>query len=202
MFKGQRIIMSQAPTVPSSRRDAQKNRAHILDVARRAFDSEGVDISMDAIAKRAGVGPGTLYRHFPNKDALLAALLVVHFESLEDRRAEIEVGQNNAGQVLELWIEALGDWMQAYDGLPEPLRAACGSESALTPTCRDVIGTTDRILKAAQDEGFARRSITGRDVFLGALAIAWASGTETAGDETRDVLRDVLKYGWELRALA
>ncbi|MEC3909558.1 helix-turn-helix domain-containing protein [Sphingobium sp. CR2-8] len=188
--------MFQSPTVPSSRRDAQHNRAHILEVARQAFDRDSVDVSMDAIAKLAGVGPGTLYRHFPNKDALLAALLVIHYEDLDNRRVEIESGESDAGRVLELWIEALGDWMLAYEGLPEPLRAACRKDSPLSPTCGAVIETTERILKVAQEEGLARQSAKGRDIFLGALAIAWASGAAAAGDDTRNLLRDVFQRGW------
>lgn len=183
------------PTLPP-RRDAQRNRAHILAVARSAFDKDGIDISMDAIAKLAEVGPGTLYRNFPNKDALLAALLVLHHDALDQRRAEIEANENNPGRVLELWIEALGDWMLAYEGLPEPLRAACRTESPLTPTCQAVIETTERILQDAQDRGFAKEVVTGRDIFLAALAVAWASSDAIAGEDTREVLRDVLKCGW------
>ncbi len=152
---------------------------------------------MDAIAKLAGVGPGTLYRHFPNKDALLAALLVLHYDELDGRRAAIEAEGGDAGRVLERWIEALGDWMLAFEGLPEPLRAACRTESPLTPTCHVVIETTERLVQAAQDKGLARPTMTGRDIFLGALAIAWASGASTASDDTRHVLGIVLRSGWQ-----
>lgn len=188
--------MVQVSSSSGSRKDAQHNRARILEVAGVAFSSDGVEVSMDAIAKLAGVGPGTLYRHFPSKDALLASLLGLHYESLDRRLAEIEGQKGNACRALELWIEALGDWMRAYEGLPEPLKAACQNESPLTPTCRDVIHTTERILKAAQDEGFAQPSITGRDIFLGALAIAWADTTPTAAEGTGKVLQGVLRDGW------
>lgn len=188
--------MLHPSTVREPRKDAQRNRTHILDAARQAFADEGVEVSMDAIAKKAGVGPGTLYRHFPSKDALLAALLNLHHASLEQQRAVIEAEESDAGRALERWIDALGDWMLAYHGLPEPLRAACRVESALTPTCLHVIETTETILQAAQNDGLARRTLQGRDIFLGALAIAWASGVTAVDERTRTVLRDMLKDGW------
>jgi len=187
--------MSSGP-LRRPRKDAQHNRAHILDVAQRACTDEGVDVSMDAIAKEAGVGAGTLYRHFPRKEDLLAALLTRHHETLDQRRKSIEAEEGHAGRALERWIDALGDWMRAYEGLPEPLRTACRVNSALTPACLDVIGTTERFLRSAQEEGDARQDIVGRDIFLGALAIAWAGGSKAAGDRTGEKLRDVLKNGW------
>lgn len=195
-IKDLRLNMLQPSTTSTVRRDSQHNRARILEVASQAFGSDGVDVSMDAIAKLAGVGPATLYRHFPSKEALLAALLALHYQRLDNRRIEIEAEECGAGRTLELWIEALGDWMQAYEGLPEPLKAACHGDSPLTPTCHDVIKTTERILKAAQAQGLARRTMTGRDIFLGALAIAWASGAMASSESTRNVLRDVLRDGW------
>lgn len=188
--------MQELPKASPRGRDVQLNKAHILDVARQAFGSQGVDVSMDAVAKLAGVGPGTLYRHFPNKDALLAALLVDHYDALDLRRVEIEAQESDPARVLDLWIDALGEWMVAFEGLAEPLRTACSQESPLTPTCQTVIETTERILSAAQQEGSARRTVTGRDVFLGALAIAWASAATVARGNTRQVLREVLRDGW------
>lgn len=151
---------------------------------------------MDAIGKKAGVGPGTLYRHFPSKEAILASLLSRHHASLDERRATIVAQETNTGRALERWIDALGDWMLAYHGLPEPLRAACQVDSALTPTCLQVIETTEAILQAAQNDGHARRTLRGRDIFLGALAVTWASGVNAADEGTRAVLRDVFKKGW------
>lgn len=187
--------MVQKLTVREPRKDAQRNRTQILDAAREAFASEGVEISMDAIAKRAGVGAGTLYRHFPSKDALLAALLNLHHAALDEQRAAVEL-ERDTGRALQRWIDALGEWMLAYHGLPEPLRTACQVESALTPTCLHVISTTEAILQSAQRDGLARQTLQGRDIFLGALAIAWASGVTAADERTRAVLRDLLKDGW------
>jgi AcrR family transcriptional regulator len=180
------------------RRDAQNNRAQILDVAGSAFVNAGVEVSMDAIAKQAGLGPGTLYRHFPNKDALLAALMEgQHHRLLDERRKTIELEEAHAGRALELWTDALGDWMLAYDGLPEPLRAAwSNTRSPLRTTCESLVAVTQEFLSAAQSAGFARPALTGQDLFLGALAVAWASGRTTASEKTRSVLRDVFRTGW------
>lgn len=189
--------MSRVQTVRRPRKDAQHNRAHILDVAGRAFASEGVDVSMDAIGRLAEVGAGTLYRHFPNKDALLAALLEAHYEGLARTEARIEAGGHDSANALDLWIDALGDWMLVYEGLPEPIRAACTcSDSLLAPSCHRVIEATGRFLRAAQQDGHARSSLTGRDIFLGALAIAWASGAPFADQGTRATLSGIFKSGW------
>lgn len=190
-------FMSPTSSSRSARKDAQYNRAQILDAASRAFASQGVDASMDAIAKDAGVGAGTLYRHFPNKDALLAALLDAHYQTLETKRQLIASEDIEADQMLDRWIDALGDWMLVYDGLPEPLRAAWSEvRSPLSPTCRQVIETTDQFLNKAKREGRARQDLTGHEIFLAALAIAWASGASTADGSTRSALRNLLKLGW------
>ena len=178
------------------RKDAQANRAHILAVAAHAFAHEGVDVSMDAIARKAGIGSATLYRNFPSKDALLAMLLAPHHEVLAERRRAIEQHAGDAGGRLHQWIDALGDWMLAYDGLPEPLKAAWSTASPLKPACDDLIAATDGFLRAAQRDGLARPGLSGRDVFLAALAVAWASGRTTAQENTRSMLGNILRNGW------
>ncbi|MEV0367912.1 TetR/AcrR family transcriptional regulator [Nocardia fusca] len=72
-----------------SRADVQRNRAALLEAAQRQFLKFGVGTSLEAVAKDAGVGPGTLYRHLPNREALLAAVLQSRSEELETRRADI-----------------------------------------------------------------------------------------------------------------
>src|SRR3954468_20747725 len=119
-----------------ARTDAERNRAHILDVAEELFSDTGISGSMNVIAKRAGVGAGTLYRHFPNRDALLAALLQARDEELEARRHAIEREEPDATEALARWLDALVEWVTAFDGLPEPLRAALSEEgSPLALTC-------------------------------------------------------------------
>ncbi|MEC3909495.1 helix-turn-helix domain-containing protein [Sphingobium sp. CR2-8] len=193
--------MVSVSSVRPARVDARQNRAHILEIAGRAFAENSVDLSMDSIARMAGVGSGTLYRHFANKDALLVALLAPHHDRLEQERAAIEAEESDAARILERWIDALGDWMLAYDGLSEPLRSAwSANRSPLKTTCQALVETTDRLLRSAQRAGLARPNLSGQDIFLGALAVAWACGRATAHDATRAALHSVFRSGWILDA--
>jgi TetR/AcrR family transcriptional regulator, Clp-modulated transcription factor len=189
--------MTSAANAGGKRADAQRNRARILSVAEECFSESGLDVSMDAIAKRAGLGPGTLYRHFPTRDALVAALLESRHAELDLRRKAIEAGDGDSGEALQRWLETLGDWIRVYHGLPEPLRAAWMTPtSPLTPTCQGLIDTTDDFLRRAQQDGQAREGLSGRDLYLGALAVAWAGEAPTADRTTSDSLRTVLRHGW------
>lgn len=181
----------------SPRVDAQRNRDHILDVAEDYFAEHGVMGSLDAIAKRAGVGAGTLYRHFPSREALLAALLAARDDELVARREEIKAGSADAAGALDQWLVALTDWASAFDGLPEPLRAAMSVEaSPLALTCQGYITTTDEFLLHAQRDGSARREVRGRDLFLSALAISWARGAAMADETSATALAALTRTGW------
>lgn len=179
------------------RSDALRNRQHILDVARQHFTEHGVSGSLDAIAKEAGVGPGTLYRHFPSRDALLAALLTARDEEIGIRRETISSSTSDAGDALAQWLDALIEWAGAFDGLPEPLRAALGDiPSPLTSTCEGYIVVTDAFLDRARAEGLARDDVRGRDLFLLALAVSWARGAAMADAASPASMTAVLRSGW------
>lgn len=181
----------------SPRADAQRNRDHILDIATQYFSEHGVSGSLDAIAKKAGVGAGTLYRHFPNREILLAALLIARDEELVSRRDAIRADATDAASGLEQWLKALIDWAGAFDGLAEPLRAATATESSpLGITCQGYITTTDQFLLAAQQEGSARQEVRGRDLFLAALATSWVHDAAMADEFSTQALNSLTKNGW------
>ncbi|WP_250293961.1 TetR/AcrR family transcriptional regulator [Streptomyces atroolivaceus] len=183
------------------RTDKQRNRTHILEVAEEFFAEQGITGSMDAIAKRAGIGPGTLYRHFPNREALLAALLQARDEELEARRVAIEREVTDSRAALAQWLQALTEWVTVFNGLPEPLRAALAEgTSPLAITCQGFITITDEFLQAAQRDGGAKPTVRGRELFLGTLATAWASGAAMADESSPDALGDLMRTGWEITA--
>src|SRR5271156_162324 len=88
------------------RADAQRNRERILDIAKKAFTRSGANINLDEVAKRAGVGAGTLYRHFPTRDALLEAVYRSEVEKLA-------AAQQRFAETMPP-VEALRAWMLLF----------------------------------------------------------------------------------------
>lgn len=186
-----------APRGRKPRTDGQRNRAHILDIAEQYFAEHSITGSLDAIAKRAGVGAGTLYRHFPNRDALLAALLQAREDELVARRDAIRREAADPTEALAQWLDALGEWATAFDGLPEPLRLALTEDSSpLAFTCQGYITITDEFLGAAQGDGGARPEVRGRDLFLAVLAVSWIRGAAMADESSPPALSALIRDGW------
>jgi AcrR family transcriptional regulator len=182
---------------PKSRADAKRNRLHILDVAEEFFADQGVSGAMQDIAKRAGLGPGTLYRHFPTRESLLAALLLARWEELDARRAEIEAECGDPLAALELWLTALGDYVTVFDGLPGPLREALReTTSPLAIACESLIEITGHFLAAAQAAGYAHPWVRDRDLVLSVLASAWISDAQLADEGSAESLRAIVREGW------
>ncbi|WP_405780238.1 TetR/AcrR family transcriptional regulator [Streptomyces sp. NBC_01378] len=143
------------------RADVRRNRAALLEAAQRHFLAYGVDASLEAVANEAGVGAGTLYRHFPTRDALLAAVLQTRFEELVARQADIEQ-LSDAAEALALWLRAMEAYFSAFSGPPEPLMAAARApepDNPLTPSCSNLITATDAYVRAAQAAGHVRLSV-------------------------------------------
>src|SRR5690348_3459677 len=111
--------------VRAMRADARRNYERLLKVAAEAFAEHGEGASLDDIAKRAGVGSGTLYRHFPTRRALLEAAYVDRIESLAARAAEL-AERLPPGEALVEWLNELGAGMLRIRGLRALLGAAVG----------------------------------------------------------------------------
>ncbi|NGO79006.1 TetR/AcrR family transcriptional regulator [Streptomyces sp. YC504] len=182
------------------RADVQRNRAALLETAQRHFLQYGVGTSLEAVAKEAGVGPATLYRHFPTREALLAAVLQTRSEEFVARRADIEQ-LGDAAEALERWLRAMEEYLSAYSGLPDPLMAAARAQdpdNPLTIPCDVLIAATDAYVRAAQRAGRVRASVRGHDLFLAACSVAWIKGTGT--EETSvDRLRALIASGYRER---
>ena len=115
-------------TVRKPRADAQRNRERILEVAKLVFTRRGAEASMDEIARRAAIGPGTLYRHFPTRDALLAAVYLTEVEKLAEaqRRFSAEMPPIEA---LRAWLLVFIDYLAQKRIIAPLLQAMTGGPS-------------------------------------------------------------------------
>jgi AcrR family transcriptional regulator len=105
------------------RTDAVKNRQRILEAAEEVFAAEGVGVPIDAVAERAGLGVGTLYRHFPNKEALFEAIVTDRITQLVATAQEFEVAED-PGQAFFLFLEDFAGQASSKRDLFEALGSA------------------------------------------------------------------------------
>ncbi len=155
------------------RADARRNYDHLLAVARRIICDEGADVSLRDIARRADVGLGTLYRHFPTREALLEALLRTSFEELAQRA--IELGQwEDSGDALVTWLrEAVAVTHNCSGAIALMVAAISDETSALHVLCTALHSAGTELLHRAQKKGVARADMDGNDLFALISAMAW-----------------------------
>jgi AcrR family transcriptional regulator len=155
------------------RADARKNYAHLLVVAREVITEQGADASLRDIARKAGVGLGTLYRHFPKREVLLAALLRARFDELTARAGELD-GSPSPDEALVAWLHEAVAVAHTYRGAIDSMVAAIADpESALHASCHAMRAAGTRLLVRAQEQGLARADIDGTDLFALLGALAW-----------------------------
>jgi AcrR family transcriptional regulator len=170
-----------SPSTEPLRADARRNRQRLLDVAHEAFLETGVTASMDDIARRAGVGSGTLYRHFPTRDALILALVADDLERLAALADELRTRDPSNG--LESWFAELVEHNRTYRGLAESIIASTGKPTPLGAACDRLHSAGTALVRDAQGRGTVRTDITPRDAIDLAAAIAWT--TQDDSDDRR-----------------
>ncbi len=176
-------IVEEPPVpVPPRRADARRNHDAIVAAAREAFGREGVDTSIDDIARAAGVGSATLYRHFPTRDDLILAAIAQHTIATHRRGAEL-LSAEDAVQALHEWLFALVERLSTYGGLPANLLDAVGDEqSRLGITCARMQELNTLLLARAQAAGGIRADLTPRELFQLASGVAWTVSREHPPD--------------------
>lgn len=155
------------------RADAQKNYDQLLAVASDIVVKEGADASLRDIARQAGVGLGTLYRHFPTREALFEALLRQGFDGMAEKAARAK-DSDSAQDALVSWFRDMVALAHSYRGIVSLMVAAIEDPaSALHASCVTMKAAGTRLLTRAQAEGVARADITGADLFALVGALAW-----------------------------
>jgi AcrR family transcriptional regulator len=181
------------------RADAERNRRLVLDAATAAFAEHGLDVGITEIARRAGVGRGTLFRRFPTKEHLIAAV-VVHRMAETAQQARALLGAPDAADALfGLLATTLG--VQQFD---RALFEALGDRFLANPEIRrahaELIGVLDELLGRAQAQGTVRKDVGALDVVMMIKGVCeatrpFASSDTGIGERQLDLVRSALRTG-------
>ena len=174
--------------VKPMRADARRNYERLLKVAAEAFAEHGENASLDDIAKRAGVGSGTLYRHVPTRQALLEAVYVDAIEAIAARADDL-ARELPPGEALVEWLNELSAGMIQVRGLKSLLGSAVtdGSNAVVTACGNSVKSAAERLVGAAQQEGALRKDVEPIEILRLAHGVATAS--ELANGEGTHIRR-------------
>lgn len=181
------------------RADAQRNRERILDVATAVVAEQGTQASLRDIARRAGVGMGTLYRHFATREELLEALLGGRFDRLAER-AEALRDARPPGEALAAWLREFASGVAAYRGLAASLVATLEDDTtALHASCGRMRAAGADLLRRAQESGDVREDVDGTDLFALLGAVASIADTAPSLAARRDHLLGLVMDGLAAR---
>jgi AcrR family transcriptional regulator len=180
---------TQALIARPKRADARRNYEKVLAAAREAFAEGGESTSLEEIARRAGVGIGTLYRNFPNRQALLEAVYVDEVEEVCRSAAELHDG--DPWEALTAWIDRFMAYLSTKRALAHELLDYLGQDAELFTTCRaSLFAAGEPLLQRAQEAGVVRPDVTIADVIQMMVGIGKIPSREPG--QTDRVLRLVL----------
>jgi len=182
------------PVLRKPRADAQRNRERILEVAKEAFTRSGASAGLDDIAKEAGVGAGTLYRHFPTRDALLEAVYRTEVEKLAAAEQKFAQAMTPV-EALRSWMLLFVDYIATKQIIAPALNTFVGGPSKLYEGSRAKIkGAIDSLVKRAIKSGEIRRDLEPFDLLRALIGVSnVASGPDWQQSARR--LVDILISG-------
>ncbi len=160
------------PARRKPRTDAQQNRARILEAAKEAFTRSGANTSLDDIAKQAGVGAGTLYRHFPTRDALLEAVYRTEVEKLAAAARDFAAAMPPL-EALRAWMLLFVDYIAAKQIIAPALNTLVGGPTKLYEGSRGQIqGAIDALAKRAIQSGDIRSDLDPFDLLRALIGVS------------------------------
>ncbi|KIL42310.1 hypothetical protein SD70_02000 [Gordoniibacillus kamchatkensis] len=163
------------------RADARRNRERLLEVAQAAFASEGLSVQIDEIASRAGVGVGTVYRHFPTKEALFEAVVSSHKQRLIEKSASL-LDHENPGEALFGFIHHMVEASVMNKALADDLASSGVKFDCTDPDAKqELYDAINKLLSRAQQAGAVRSDI-GVAELLALLSGILLAKTQYAGE--------------------
>ncbi len=177
------------------RADAARNRDLVLAVATRVFASSGTEPSMRAIAREAGVGIATLYRHFPTRESLVDAVYRGQVAGLTSGAREL-LDQLPPAAAMRRWMDLFGDWVATKNGMLDTMLAMIESgEIAHADTRTELLAAVTAILEAGRASGDLRSDVTAEDIaasLIGIVTVAPRPEHRAQADRLLDLLMDGL----------
>ncbi|MGH3349935.1 MAG: TetR/AcrR family transcriptional regulator [Nocardioides sp.] len=178
------------------RADAQRNRERLIEVAHQVFKERGMDAPLDEVARRAGVGPGTLYRHFPTREALHEAIMSSWVEEVLSHVDKAMATEGGCREKLLAWFEEYVALLTRNQGAAAKITASLGcQDSPLRTKCQAYADANERVLGEMAGAGAMRDGVDNLDVcrLLGGVATM----ADQSSLEPRDVrpMLDVIANG-------
>src|ERR1700749_4610798 len=178
------------------RSDAQRNRERLLDAATEAFREADEQVSLEAVAKRAGVGIGTLYRNFPTREDLVEAVYLSELDRLLASGAKL-LAAKPPDLALRAWMDRFVKWVQGKQGMMETLRAMFASGAIVRSEMQERLAATIAdFLAAGAAAGTLRDDIEAADVPRSLIGLTPGGGggpDRSSLDRTLDLLLDGLR---------
>jgi AcrR family transcriptional regulator len=172
----------------AGRSDARRNRERLLQAAAAAFTAQGAAVSLESIAREAGVGIGTLYRHFPNREALVEA--IYRAELAEVAAAAEQLLKRHPPRIaLRRWMDRYASFVAAKRGMAESLQAIFASGALAPSQTRDsIVGAVEMLLQAGAADATLRADVQADDVVSSLIGIFLVSGTPEQTGRMLDLL--------------
>jgi AcrR family transcriptional regulator len=180
------------------RADAQRNRERLLQVAVQAFArADGTNVTLDAIARDAGVGIGTLYRHFPTREALVEAAYRNELARLCDAAPEL-LASMGADKALRTWMDRFVEYMTTKRGMADALHAVIASGGdPFSESRQRLVGAITALLQAGAAAGTVRSDVAPADVLASLSGVTLAAGDPSQREQAGrllDLIMDGLRY--------
>jgi AcrR family transcriptional regulator len=184
-----------APT-RKPRADSARNRQLLIDAAKGGFSDVGLNVSLEEIARRAGVGIGTLYRHFPSREAVVEAVYRREVEHLAEAVPQL-LETSPAGEALHKWMHLFVDYIATKRVIAPSLASAAGRTSTLYATSAELITRAiSTLVKRAVASGDVRKDIDPPDLLRALVGVSYGNpdaGWEASARRLIDILMDGLR---------
>jgi AcrR family transcriptional regulator len=195
-------VKTKPPAVTRKpRADSARNRQSLIDAAKAGFSDVGLEVSLEEIARRAGVGIGTLYRHFPTREAVVESVYRHEVEQLAQVVPQL-LESSPAGEALHQWMHLFVDYIATKRIIAPSLAAVAARTSSLhTSSVQLITGAISTLVKRAIASGDVRKDIDPSDLLRALVGVSY-SNPDASWEASARRLIDILMDGlWRRRPI-